>query len=110
MPVIPASRVPPLRGRTGKFSLIAALFLASGAPYSWEPEALAGTSPTYRYRRHRDGTGECPVRSRLWLHGECWIHVDLEAEKCSRDKGDDDEYTAPTESCTRLDKPSREVT
>jgi len=72
-------------------SLITALILAASATPG---AAVAGISPTYHHPRWRDVV-ECPGRSRLALHGECWRKVDVEVvpEQCSQaptDTGDED--------------------
>jgi hypothetical protein len=78
-------------------SLIAALILAASA---MPQGAVAGITPTYHHPRWRDVV-ECPGRSKLALHGECWSKVDVqvEPEQCTQVSTDGEEDTVRRGNC-----------
>ncbi|HEX8702675.1 MAG TPA: hypothetical protein VF815_27825 [Myxococcaceae bacterium] len=68
---------------------------------SSEPEVLAQLSLFYKRKRWEDPV-ECPSRSKLALHGECWQKVDVEIElkKCSRTTPVTEDDTVPQDPGT----------
>jgi len=76
---------------------------ATFSTQSPEPEALAQLSPAYKRPRWQDVV-ECPGRSKLALHGECWNRVDVEGEgeRCSEaasESEDDDKSFRDRGTC-----------